>query len=378
VILLLATGIVIGLISLVSIHLSKKPKPIESRLSMSVFNQGSSGAMALREFFERMGISTGTIMRTTDRFMSEVGEKKAVGALMFLEPESPLEKKEILHLNDLAKSGISIIVLTSAEEKIAGIMHTISADRFPKIHSGMYLTDVKNATAAVSLSHGMGKLFLLELPAKKRFRTYHADWEIVARDAQGVFVVSKKIGPGKIILASDSAFASNVTIRKSDNGLFIYRLISSQSTGKTVFFDEYHHGYSRRFTLLYFIARKDYAFFLAHALALFFLLLVGSFVRFGRTHTSQEEEDNNIFFFTKGMASLLSKKRFALDLATILANTITAAPSNRANDKHTQRFLSETILSKINKKDISFKDIKNITEMLRRKQHGNQRIRRED
>lgn len=379
---LIGASLVFGLTAYFASRFSKRLNPVENRIAASVFNQGSSGAAAFRELLNVLHIPTGTIMRTTDRFASETEGKEMPGALIFLEPESPLEKKEILHFKEIAEKGINIIVFTSGEEKIAGIMHTLSADRFPKVREGMYLAEVKNATAKIEIAPapGVGKKFTLHLPAKKRFRTFHRDWEVHARDAQGVFMVRKSYRRGSLILASDGEFASNLFIGKEDNGLFAFRLVSALAENKGVFFDEYHHGYNRRFTLLYFIAQKDYALFIAHAALLFLLSAAASFVRFGRSRTTETETGGRIFFFTKGMAALLSKRRFAGNLAGVLARTLSAAPASAKHDSaHKRRLLlSERLREKINRNSISFKDIKITLQELRREEHGDQGIRREN
>lgn len=349
---------------------------------MSVFNQGSSGVAAFRELLGVLRIPTGTIMRTTDRFDFEKEGKEMPGALIFFEPEIPLEKKEILHFKELAEKGINIIIFTSAEEKVAGIMRTLSADRFQKIREGMYLAEVKNISSKIEISPAtdIGKNFILKLPAKKRFRTYHRDWEVLARDTQGVFIVRKSYRQGSIVLASDAVFASNLSIRNADNGLFAFRIVSALAGNKAVFFDEYHHGFNRRFTLLYFISKNDYAFFIAHIVFLFLLFVARSFVRFGRTRISLSESDSRIFFFTKGMAALLSKRKFTRNLAEILAHTLRAAPSTQKIDIAHRRkiLLSENLREKIDRNRINFKDITITLEELRREEHGDQGIRRKD
>ncbi len=370
---LVGASLVFGLTAYVSTRFSKRQNPVENRIAMSVFNRGSSGVSAFRELLGILRIPTGTIMRTTDRFDFETEEKEAPGVLVFFEPEIPLEKKEILYFTKLAEKGINVIVFTSGEEKIAGIMHTLSAERFPKIRQGMYLSEVNDASSKIGIipSIGIKKNFILELPGKKRFRTYHRDWEVLAWDTQGVFMVRKSYRRGSIVIASDSEFASNLSIRKADNGLFAFRLISALAGTRAVFFDEYHHGYNRRFTLLYFIARKDFAFFIAHVACVLLLFATSSFVQFGRTRPATSESNSRIFFFTKGMATLLSKRRFAKDLAGVLAHTLRAAPAVSKHDTtQMQKRVLSALLEKINRNTINFKDIKKTLQELRREEHG--------
>lgn len=378
---LIGASLVIGLTTYLSERLSDRRNPIERRVNMSVFNHGSSGAMAFRELLENLRIPTGTIMRSTDRFDAETESKSAAGVLIFFEPEAPLEKKEILYFEKLSEKGINIIVFTSGEEKIAGIMRTLSTDHFPKIREGMYLSDVKSETSKLQIipAAGIRKSFALMLPAKKRFRTYHRDWEVLARDAQGIFMVRKALSRGFIILASDSEFASNRFIGKAENGLFMYGLASVFSGNNAIFFDEYHHGYNRRFTLLYFIARKDYALFIAHLAIFFTIYVAGALVRFGRTRQLHEGDKDRIFFFTRGMAALLAKRRFAAELAGMLAHLLSIQPSAKRDATHKRNILlSKRLREKISLKTIRFKDIKKTLDELRREEHGNQRIRRKD
>ncbi len=120
---------------------------VERGLRMSVYNSGSSGAMALREFIERTGIPTGRVLRSLDRFdlESSSGKKEERGLIIILEPQVPVQKKEVLMAAKLAERGYSVLFATAGEEKQAGFLHTLSADTHRKVRGGMYLTETKKS-----------------------------------------------------------------------------------------------------------------------------------------------------------------------------------------------------------------------------------------
>ncbi|MCX7679032.1 MAG: hypothetical protein N2316_07410 [Spirochaetes bacterium] len=373
--LIISFFLVLAVVALIISHTSKKPTPIEERFFPSTFNTGSSGTMAFREFLHSVGIDTTTYMRSFEQFSFQKNNEKSAGLILFIEPQIPLQKKEILNFATLCKQGTNIVVFTSCEEKIAGIMRTLSEEYFPKIKPGMYLTQVNRSRTSIHLSHilNVRKSYILELPGKKRFYTFPREWEILAFDREGVFLIRKSYGKGSLILVSDSEFISNRFLRKEQNGLFAFRLIEYCAQGKTVIFDEFHHGFRRRFTLFYFIAQTRYLIFILHLVLFFIALAFASFIRFGQIHISQEKKYEKIFFFSKGMASLLAKKRFATNLAQMLVHILHYSSSfgkrKRMYSKKIQ--LLHMIEAKIQANNVSFKDLENAILKIREGNDGN-------
>ncbi len=351
----------------------------EREVRMSVFNNGSSGTMALREFLEGTGIRTGKILRSLDRFDLEA-EGTLPGLVAVFEPEIPLQKKEVLMLATLAEKGVHVLAATSGEEKIAGILHTLSADTHPKVRGEMYLEEVRE-TAAKRLRGGdiVRDVRALELPGKMRFRTWHRDWKVLARDSQGVIALEKRIGRGSIVLLCDGQFASNIHIGRADNGVFAWRLFRNLAGDGAVLFDEYHHGYSRHFTLFYFLARREYLAVALQATLFFGLLAAAAWVRFGQARPLLREGGETIFYFTRGMAGLMDARRYRGDLAALMVSNfrrMNALEKDAASAERLRR--AEEMMKSLEGKPPGRRELKALFNLIRGNNDGNTRIRRQD
>jgi hypothetical protein len=362
-------------------RLSARKNYAEREVRMSVFNSGSSGTMALREFIEGMGVTTGRILRTLDRFDLETagrnGGVKNPGLVVIFEPELPLQKKEVLMLTALAERGVNVLAASAGEEKIAGILHTLSAEKFPKVRGEMYLEDVhESASKTVRGSDVVRNVRALELPGKKRFRTWHRDWEVLLRDRQGVLALRKRIGSGSIVLLSDGEFASNINLGKADNGLFAWNLIRAYAGGSAVQFDEYHHGYSRRFTLLYFLARREYLAVAIQAVLFFSLLAAAAWVRFGQVRTARRDGDETIFYFTRGMAGLMEERRYRGDLASLMVSNFRRMDALRKDAAPVDRLRrAEDLLKKLEGKAPGRRVLRKLFNIVKGDGDGNTGIR---
>jgi hypothetical protein len=354
----------------------------EREIKMSVFNSGSSGTMALREFLERMGLPTGKVLRSLDRFDLEAAGKgngaKSRGLLVIFEPEVPLQKKEVRMFVTLAEQGFSVLAASAGEEKMAGILHTLSSEKFSKVRGGMYLDDVPSAVStgirSGDIIRGVGSL---DLPGKKRFRTWHRDWEVLVRDRYGVIALVKRVGQGRIVLVSDGEFASNSRLGKGDNGLFAYLLAKNLAGGGPVHFDEYHHGYSRRFTLLYFLARREYLAVVVQTLLFFTLLAAAAWVRFGQVLKPRTEgNEGTIFYFTRGMAGLLEGRRHRAGLASLMVSNFKKMNAHARDAQAAERLRrAEELLRTRGGKAPGRRTLKALFTMVRGDDNGNKGIR---
>lgn len=350
----------------------------EREVRMSVFNSGSTGTMALREFLEGMGLATGKIMRTLDRFdLETAGGGTKPGMMAVFEPELPLQKKEVLMFTSLAERGVNVLAAAAGEEKIAGILHTLSAEKYPKVRGDMYLEDVRDSSAkAVRGGDFVRDVRALELPGKKRFRTWHRDWEVLARDRQGVFALRKRVGRGSIVLLSDGEFASNIYLGKADNGIFAWRLFSMMAGGGAVRFDEFHHGYSRSYTLLYFLARREYLAVAFQSVLFFSLLAAAAWVRFGQVRPARGNDGETIFYFTRGMAGLMEERRYRADLASLMVSNFRRMDALRKDSVSADRLRrAEDLLEELGGKAPGRKVLRKLFNIVKGDGDGNTGIR---
>jgi len=71
------------------------------------------------------------------------------------------------------------------------------------------------------------------------------DTEVLLRDEAGVLAVKQQVGAGSVTLSLTSDWLTNERILDQSHFELIWRLIGGELLrGRTVYFDEYHHGYS--------------------------------------------------------------------------------------------------------------------------------------
>jgi len=163
----------------------------------------------------------------------------------------------------------------------------------------------------------------LYLNGKKRFINPGIEWKEIIIDDQGVLAIEKKVGTGRIVLFSESDFLSNMHIRKEDNVLFAYNLISDYSAGfkdKIVYFEEYHHGFHKKFTFLYFFAKKEYSALILQTLLFFFMLFYYINIRFGQYRIMLSDEKKRIFYLSEGISGILSKRKYTENIYEKIKN----------------------------------------------------------
>ncbi|HZT41711.1 MAG TPA: DUF4350 domain-containing protein [Chthonomonadaceae bacterium] len=77
----------------------------------------------------------------------------------------------------------------------------------------------------------------LSVPPNSGYTTLFAD-------SEGAIAITKPLGKGRLFVVAGPIAASNDSIREADNAVFLVNIVAETAgkTGKTVVFDEYHHG----------------------------------------------------------------------------------------------------------------------------------------
>ncbi len=199
-----------------------------------------------------------------------------------------------------------------------------------------------------------------------RFRTWHSDWRPLVKDSLGVLAVEKSIGKGKLVLLSEGAFVTNLNIGRADNGIFIHRLVKSLTGGGRVYFDEFHHGHGRRFTLLYFFARREYAALAVHLLLFTVLLAVAGAVRFGQYRLPREAGSEKIFYYSRGLSTLLQNSSYRKELVEHMVDGYKKINSIRPEKNYPEKIRSiDELLEKHKKGTLSTAGMKKIFSIIR-------------
>jgi hypothetical protein len=302
-------------------------------VSMSSFNDGSSGTMALREFLDSLELDTKPVMEsmaaertpTPDIFKPQSVFDKD-GVILVIEPRLIIEPEDVAVFERKAGEGYTLIFLSDSDDKIIRFLfpEAESIDMFSLNRE--WTVSINNPSNKISFDRykifdGVDNIYF---PGNIRLRKVPEGWSGVARDKDGFLIIERKIDNGKLVVVSDSQFLSNIYIRRADNGFLAYRLISHYlADADTVYFDEYNHGYRRHLTMLYFLARPEYRNIILHALILVILFFIAIGVRFGQLKYVPDIEDGRIYYYSEGMSGLIAKRQFEKEIFNKITDNYT-------------------------------------------------------
>lgn len=286
----------------------------DTRIQMSVYNSGSSGTMALREFFEKTGLKTGKILRPLVKFQDSVSRKPAgvPGSVIIIDPGRDLTDGDITALRRLAEQGAAIFIF-ARQESLFRLLFSYNGEwKKTAPSAGKALTPARGTkTSSLRFSTaGMEDVRGLDLPDKWRFRKVPKHWQSLVHDAEGTFALHRSAGKGHFVTVSGALFLSNADIRKRDNGIFARNIVRRFHKKGALYFDEYHHGFSTRYTLLYFVAKSEYFNILFQTVFFFLLCAIPAAIRFGQYRKRPAAVHEKIYYFSEGMAGLLRKRRY--------------------------------------------------------------------
>jgi len=84
----------------------------------------------------------------------------------------------------------------------------------------------------------------LSISNATRWRPVSEEWTVIAADAAGPIIVSKKLDKGEVWAVSDATIVTNQSISLQQNVRLVPAVALEQTRPDNVLFDEYHHGYS--------------------------------------------------------------------------------------------------------------------------------------
>ena len=289
--------------------------------SGSVYDQGPGGTAALRTFLEAMGISTVTVQGDSFRvdpaqvaILFMLGPTEAVtptdavavqrfvaaGGTAVLATDSGLVDRPLLDLEDVHVGG----VLGPGEYPLGNVVFSdppaarISLDR------------------GVTLSLGPGRAALASTGGQA--------FAAIAPEGRGAFVVVGSVGP-----------FLTAQLGNADNGRFALSLASAAlAAGRSVAFDEYHHGYHPTSDALVLLERTWPGRALVFTAVAIFLYLVLSGRRLGAPIPLDPRPPRSSLDYIRGFAGLvrrsghgeIARQRFQLDLRSGLARELALDP----------------------------------------------------
>ncbi|MBN2547448.1 MAG: hypothetical protein JXB50_16710, partial [Spirochaetes bacterium] len=80
------------------------------------------------------------------------------------------------------------------------------------------------------------------------------------------------------------------------------------------------HGFHKKFTFLYFIAKKEYSALILQVTLFLLLLFYFINIRFGQYKTVLSEEKKTIFYLSEGISGILSKRKYSENIYEKIKN----------------------------------------------------------
>jgi len=231
----------------------------------STFNGGPSGLRGLYFFWRELGFE----VRIWRRKESNLPDRAAmfVVATPFL-PGYSLTAADTRHLLRWVRAGHTLLIL-GGEENLARV--AADALRLGEEERGRVLPAVPSG-----LMTGIKGLSL----SQDRWAHPKVPFVAHAGDQRGPALISRPVGKGQIIALADAGALSNGHIEEADNVILAANLISL--AGGPVYFDEYHHGYRHRTTLVSLLFRPPALWVTLQVLFALVLFVHAASRRFGR------------------------------------------------------------------------------------------------
>jgi hypothetical protein len=249
-----------------------------------------------------------------------MGLLKGIGVSRFYRPLNKLafnENTVFLVIGQTAKSNFSVI---NSVEAVQTFIH--NGGRFvvtyypvaaPKIQTA---TPEKESSEASEQGFTLGSNPIFPEPVKLKdgsevkwhsslyFKDLSRDWTVEYFSGDKPVVISKQMGKGSLLLVSDSWFISNEALKNDRHGAFISFILQDK---KTVIFDEFHHGVSKKPGIVYLIKKYNLSAFFCILGAGWVLIIWKSLFSLtpadkGNGEPSQSETD-----YSRGFTNLLKK-----------------------------------------------------------------------
>ena len=166
---------------------------------------------------------------------------------------------------------------------------------------------------ATHLTAGVGEL---SIQSGSRIRTARQDVVVRHfRDKAGVVALSLLEGEGTVIVLSDPYLVTNAGLSKGDNlNLLVNVLLTYAANTKTVYFDEYHHGFERRPTVLHLLKGTSLGWALVQVAVAVILLMYSRARRFGRPKPVFREAHRSSVEYVASLAGIYETAQ-AADIA---------------------------------------------------------------
>lgn len=258
----------------------RKAQEITSLETPTSFNTSTQGVKALYLLLQSQGLPT-----TRHETRWETLDSRT-GLLVCIEPfVRNIAKEEIEALRRWIVAGGAVLYLVTTpprpfdpEDTLFGDIAIVPGDPRPQ--------EVVPREVRSPFTKPIRRL-RFQSPVRFQTRTDDA-YETLVEDDAGALVLTRSLGKGRLLIMAGSQAAGNASLKESDNALFLVNIaaVTVGNTGRTIAFDEYHHGvgfeYGKSGESVYKLAPLPLQLAWWHLVALALLLVYNGNRRFGR------------------------------------------------------------------------------------------------
>lgn len=207
-----------------------------SRDQPSSFNALGPGVKAFYLLLEEEGYRVDRLETTWDALDS------GTGLLVLIEPfQRGVSHAEIAALRRWVERGGTALYFVAPPARPPDPNDTVFGD----IAVVNATPTAENAAPAPSVGSYAQNVGSIVVASPVRLRTAPgAGYQRLFWDRQGAIALQKPLGKGRLIAVANGVAASNAGVKRGDNAVFLVDVASAAigATGKTIAFDEYHHG----------------------------------------------------------------------------------------------------------------------------------------
>jgi hypothetical protein len=241
-----------------------------------------------------------------------------------------------------------------------------------ELHQGQ---PMKTSLAPLALTEITAGIQRLAVQSGNRLHTERMDAVRHFGDSGGGVAISFREGAGTVIALSDPYPATNEGLREGDNlNLLVNVLFSFVTDSKTVYFDEYHHGYERRPTILHLLKGTSIGWALIQVVLAIILLLYSRGRRFGRPKSVFEETHRSSTEYVTSLAGIYQNAQASflalLNLYERLTRSVAWAKPNRSIMELMDECRRKIASGEISEKELI--DLSRRTELALRPEEGRQ------
>ncbi len=124
------------------------------------------------------------------------------------------------------------------------------------------------------------------------------------KDKSGIVAASWPVGQGIVFVLTDPNIFSNAKLLEADNVAFAYNLSRWRAGHGTVYFDEFHHGFSSAPTLVSAMRRSAAGWGIYQAVLAVLVVVLGRALRFGSPVPAFTRRRRSVLEYVRSVANL--------------------------------------------------------------------------